>query len=127
MKCDSVLVKSKVIDREFMTKGLNTKEKQSLVGTMLVLLKAVPYGNLVQRPTSIRLQKHFHVVLKAMLCLFPWLVEAFWQLGLSAQSHPCGTPRTGAAKGDAQGLALLAIMDLEMCWGEVLGQGGEVS
>lgn len=62
------------------------------MGTMLMPLKGVPYGNLVQWPTAARPQKHFNLVLKAMLCLFPWLLEAFWQLVISAQKlllwHP---------------------------------------
>lgn len=93
MKYDSVLVEyGKVIARQNKHQGLTTKEKQSLMGTMLVPLKGVPYGNLVQWPTAIRPQKHFNVVLKAMLFLFPWLLEAFWQLGISAQVAPLWDP-----------------------------------
>lgn len=69
--------------------------------TTFVLLKGVPYSNLVQWPAAVKLEKHFNVVLTAMLYLFPWFPKGSW--GFLQRSHSCGSTRTGAAKGDGTG------------------------
>lgn len=92
------------------------------MGTMLVLLKGVPYGNLIQWPTAISLQKHFNAVLKAVLYLFPKASRS-----LLAAGDFCTEATPVTAKGDGKGFGTAGYNALGMCWGEVLGQGGVVN